>query len=60
MGNHKTKVEVIVDSLYYKFKKGDKGYIDGDTRGANHIPYAVVVCEEKIEFVPIYSLKVID
>jgi len=55
----KTKVEITEESFSNQYRKGDIGYIDGYVQSSNGLPYAVVVCGEKIELVPIYALKVI-
>lgn len=40
-------------------KVGDEGYIDGYVRGADNVPYAVVVFGEQLEICPIFNLKVL-
>ena len=55
----KTKVELKDDVQQSQLKKGDKGYIDGYLRAADNRGYAVVVVGERLDFVPLYSLKVI-
>jgi hypothetical protein len=56
---NKTKVKVIQTPREGQHKKGDIGYIDGYVLAADGKPYAVVVCESIIDFVPIWSLEVI-
>ena len=55
----KTKVEITKELFHNQYKKGYRGYIDGYVQASNGVPYAVVVCREKIELVPIHALKVI-
>ncbi len=53
----KTKVEITADVHQCQLKKGEKGYIDGYAADRG---YAVVVVGERLDFVPLYSLKVIQ
>lgn len=53
----KTKVEIIANITECLHKKGDRGYIDGYVRAADNRGYAVVVVDEKIDFVALYNLK---
>ena len=55
----KTKVEVTQDIHQCIFKTGDKGYIDGYCRAADDRGYAIVVVGDKLDFVPIFALRVI-
>lgn len=55
----KTKVEILRDTHQCKMKKGEQGYIDGYTRAADGIGYAVVVVGGKIDFVCLTALKVV-
>jgi|2_EtaG_2_1085320.scaffolds.fasta_scaffold37301_2 sugar lactone lactonase YvrE len=56
----KTKVEIKTDVHQCQLKKGEKGYIDGYVRAADNRGYAVVVVGERLDFVPLYSLKVLQ
>jgi hypothetical protein len=54
----KTTVEVLHDDGQYKeYSKGDKGYIDGYTTGADGRPYAVVVIKQRLVFISANCLK---
>lgn len=55
----KTKIEVTQDTNQCQLKKGTKGYIDGYVQLADGRPYAVVVCGEIIDLVPVWALKAI-
>lgn len=55
----KTNIEIIHDTYQCRHKKGDKGYIDGYVMAADNRPYAIVVCKEVLDFVPIWAMKVI-
>lgn len=41
------------------YKKGSKGFVDGYVRGADNVPYAVVVIDSSKEFVlvPLHDLE---
>jgi hypothetical protein len=56
----KTKVKIIKEYQHMMFKVGDVGYIDGYVRGADDIPYAVVIVGKKIDYVSSYSLEVLS
>lgn len=56
----KTKVEITADIHQCQLRKGEKGYIDGYVRAGDNRGYAVVVVDERLDFVPLYSLKVIQ
>lgn len=53
---NKTKVKVVAADGYQKAQKGDVGYIDGYIRGADDIPYAVVVFDDCIEMIYLHCL----
>lgn len=55
----KTEVEITIELNQCIFKKGERGYIDGYIRGANNVPLAAVVVDERIDLVQIYALKAI-
>ena len=56
----KTKVEVTSNVYQCQLKKGEFGYIDGYVKAGDDRPYAVVVVDERIDFVPLHALKVIQ
>jgi hypothetical protein len=56
----KTEVKIIGHPHQCEFSDGMMGYIDGYVRGGDDRAYAVVVCGEKIDFVPLYSLRVLN
>lgn len=57
----KTRVEFIADQPQEKFKKGDRGYIDGYVRGGDGKPYAMVVSDKgHIGGAFTYNLKPVD
>lgn len=55
----KTFVRVTSDVNNGQAKKGDIGYIDGYVRGADDVPYAIVVILDLLSFVPLNKLEVI-
>ena len=57
---NRIKVEIMVATSQSALKKGDIGYIDGYVRGADDIPYAVVIVGERIGMVRIRFLKVLS
>lgn len=55
----KTIIELLYDSPYNEYKKGDTGYIDGYVRGSNSNPYAVIVLSSGyFTLVPIHQIKI--
>jgi hypothetical protein len=56
----KTKVEITQNVHQCIFKQGDIGYIDGYCRAGDDRAYAVVVVGDRLDFVPIFSLRVIS
>jgi hypothetical protein len=55
----KTTIELIDDSPYNEYKKGDIGYVDAYIRGSSGIPYAVIVLSNGyFTLVPIHSIKI--
>lgn len=55
---NKTKVTIICNSPYNgEYKDGDIGYVDGYIRGADNIPYAVVIVGKKFYQVPIHAME---
>lgn len=55
----KTKVEIILNTEQCQHKKGNIGYIDGYVCAGDGRPYAIVVCDEIIDLVPTWAMKVI-
>jgi len=55
----KTYVEILYDSRYGDYKKGEVGFIDGYCQGADNCAYAMVVVGEFIQMVEPRNLKVI-
>ena len=55
----KTKIEITRDTNQCSHKKGQIGYIDGYVMAGDGRPYAVVVCGELIDLVPVWAMKVI-
>jgi hypothetical protein len=56
---NKLKVIITGQSPYAEWKVGCKGFIDGYIRGADGVPYAIVVVKDSLLMVPLTSLKVI-
>ncbi len=55
----KTIIELLDDSPYNEYKKGDTGYVDAYIRGSNNAPYAVIVLSSgRFALVPIHSIKI--
>lgn len=50
-------VELIYSPTQCILKQGDKGYVHAYINGADNVPYAVVVTEDKIDLVPIQALR---
>jgi len=53
------KVEILNDIHQEMARKGDIGYIDGYVQCADRRPYAVVIINDVLSYIPIYSLKVL-
>ena len=53
----KLNVELVYTPNQSILKEGDKGYVHAYVRGADDVPYAVVVTEDKIDMIPISALK---
>ena len=57
MRTGRIEVSVLHDSPYDDYKEGDVGYVDGYCRGADDIPYAIVIINDSFCMVPLRSLK---
>ena len=54
----KTRIKTTCNSIYSgEYTKGEKGYIDGYIRGADNIPYAVVVIKDRLHQAPLHHLE---
>jgi len=53
----KLYVELICTPHQSYLKEGDKGFIHAYVQGADSVPYAVVVTEQKIDMIPISALR---
>ena len=56
----KIKVKIVRKPRECFFKVGDEGFIIGHNRGANDIPFAVVVVGKNIDLVDYYALEYIE
>ena len=52
------KVKITGDSPYNEYKEGDNGFVNGYVRGADDIPYAVVIVNSRFSLVPLSCLRI--
>ncbi len=57
----KIAVEITAsDHRHQEWKKGEKGYVVGFVRGADDVPYSVVVINLKLVMIPLHDIKVLN
>lgn len=56
----RVNVEVMANPRQCMLKRGDKGYIHAYIKGADNVPYAVVISGELIDVIGIQMLKVLN
>lgn len=55
---NKILIEMISDSQYREYTKGDLGYVAGFVRGGDDVPYVACVIGESIILAPLRHVKV--
>lgn len=57
----KTKIRILLDDAYAtpRYRRGEKGYIDGYVIDKNGTPLAAVIIKNRLVFLQPYAFKVI-